>query len=84
MKKVFTFPSAHSKKPAEPDVHSRRIIPNILLPAIPCYINQILLSDYNSVNVLQRLDCRTCNHKVVGSKPQLTADFTMTRINIVV
>ena len=30
------------------------------------------------------LDCRTCNHKVVGSNPQLTADFTMTRINIVV
>ena len=46
------------------------------------------VSDHKSVGLCGSTwssDFRTCIHRVVGSNPtKLTADFTMTRINIVV
>ena len=40
----------------------------------------LALSTGLDLHLAKWLDCRTCNHKVVGTK--LTKDFTMTRINL--
>lgn len=70
--------------------------PNLLLLDCfsRCYFDPLFVKSQNNLGKARKdyvtamvkwLDYKTCNHKVVGSKPaKLTTNFTMTRISFVV